>query len=404
MQSGASANLEYVPKVFAQNWAEFRTAIRHAVWGTNYMYADIEGNIGWQSAGRVPVRRNHDGLLPVPASGDYPWDGILPLDQMPGEFNPTRGWIASANQMPFPADWPVAERRISFEWTANDRHKRIVQCLSSMTAKHTQSDSWTLQQDVYSSRARILVDLLHAAQSTNPDPLNASMQWSFLHWDCEIAATSHEAALYEYWWGLLQRELRPLLVPPSVSDLITAVHPHVSLAALERPDVRFGANPTRARDRLLLDCLFRAHRHLSKLAVEKGWASLGQELPTWGQLHDVHLQHPLAEKLPADFAALATVKGRGSAGDGSTVYARWWPTLENMNVTGGSSFRAVVDVGNWPAGVASLGPGQAGSPGDRHYRDLYDLWLNNVPVPLAFDSQHVEGVAETVFQLVPVVR
>jgi acyl-homoserine lactone acylase PvdQ len=51
-----------------------------------------------------------------------------------------------------------------------------------------------------------------------------------------------------------------------------------------------------------------------------------------------------------------------------------------------------------------MGPGQAGSPGDRHYRDLYDLWLNNTPVPLAFDSQQVERVAETVFQLVPIIR
>jgi len=404
LQSGASVNLEYVPKVFAQNWGEFRAAIRHAVWGTNYMYADIDGNIGWQSAGRVPVRRNHDGLLPVPAAGDYPWDGILPLDHMPGEFNPERGWIASANQMPFPADWPVAERRISFEWTANDRHKRIVQCLSSMTAKHSQSDSWALQQDVYSTRARILIDLLHAAQSASADPQKVSMQWSFVHWDCEIRAESCEAALYEYWWGLLQREVRPLLVVPSISDVITVVHPHVTLAALQNPDERFGANPLRARDSLLIDCLFRAARQLTKLATEKGWAEPGQELPTWGQLHDVHLRHSLEKKLPANLAELATVKGRGSAGDGSTVYARWWPTLENMNVTGGSSFRAVVDVGNWPTGIASMGPGQGGSPGDRHYRDLYDLWLNNTPVPLAFTEEHVASVAEAVFELVPITR
>ena len=404
LQSGASVNLEYVPKVFAQNWDEFLAAIRHAVWGTNYMYADIDGNIGWQSAGRVPVRRNHDGLLPVPAAGDYPWDGILSLDHMPGEFNPERGWIASANQMPFPADWPVAERRISFEWTANDRHKRIVQCLSSMTAKHSQSDSWALQQDVYSTRARILIDLLHAAQSAQPDPLKASVQWSFMHWDCEISAASREAALYEYWWGLLQREVRPLLVPPSISDVITVVHPHVTLAALQNPDARFGAHPARARDSLLIDCLFRSVRQLAKLAAEKGWATPEQELPTWGQLHDVHLRHPLETKLPANLAALATVKGHGSAGDGSTVYARWWPTIENMNVTGGSSFRAVVDVGNWPVGIASMGPGQGGSPGDRHYRDLYDLWLDNTPVPLAFTEEHVASVAEAVFQLVPIVR
>ena len=73
-------------------------------------------------------------------------------------------------------------------------------------------------------------------------------------------------------------------------------------------------------------------------------------------------------------------------------------------MTGGSSFRAVVDVGNWPVGIASMGPGQGGSPGDRHYRDLYDLWLDNTPVPLAFTEEHVASVAEAVFQLVPIVR
>ena len=404
LQSGASANLEYVPKVFAQNWTEFRAAIRHAVWGTNYMYADIDGNIGWQSAGRVPVRRHHDGLLPVPAAGDYAWDGILPLDHMPGEFNPKRGWIASANQMPFSPDWPVAERRISFEWTANDRYQRIVQCLSSMKTKHTQSDSWALQQDIYSTRARTLIDLLQAAQSLNPELLKSNVQWRFLQWDCEIFADSPEAALYEYWWGLLQREVRLLLVPPSIADVIIAVHPHVTLAALQNPDARFGANPARARDSLLIDCLFKAVRQLSKIASDKGWATPGNDLPTWGQLHDVHLRHPFQAKLPKELASIADVKGRGSSGDGSTVFARWWPTLENMNVTGGSSFRAVVDVGNWSTGVASMGPGQAGSPGDRHYRDLYDLWLNNTPVPLACDPQQVESVAEAVVQLVPVVR
>jgi penicillin amidase len=116
LQPGAVAALEYVPQTLVSNWEEFRKALRYAVWGTNYMYADIDGNIGWQAAGWVPVRPNHDGLMPVPASGDYPWKGILPLDEMPHEFNPARGWIASANQMPFPEDWPVAERRISFEW------------------------------------------------------------------------------------------------------------------------------------------------------------------------------------------------------------------------------------------------------------------------------------------------
>ena len=70
--------------------------------------------------------------MPVPASGDYAWKGILPLNEMPGEFNPERGWIASANQMPFPPDWPVAERPISFEWIPPDRYRRVVERLPQL--------------------------------------------------------------------------------------------------------------------------------------------------------------------------------------------------------------------------------------------------------------------------------
>ncbi len=399
LQPGAAVNLEYVPKLFAKNWEEFCLAIRHAVWGTNYMYADVDGNIGWQSAGRVPVRPNHDGLMPVPASGDYPWEGILPIDQMPGEFNPSRGWIASANQMPFPADWPVAERRISFEWTANDRYNRIVEKLSDMPGLHTPEDSWRLQQDIYSCRARTLLNLL-----INADGMQAIQERAFLlDWDCQINETLQEAALYEIWSATLQREVRKLLVPARLQDVITAVHPHVVLNALEHPDSRLGTDPVKARDALLLKCLVMASDDLNarglKLGVQPDW--LGRTYPVWGQLHEVTLRHSLNSHLPETLANISDVYGHPSSGDGSTVYARWWPGLDNTHVTGGSSFRAVVDVGVRPHAVASFGPGQSGSPGDEHYRDMYDQWLDNIPVPLLFDPNQVEVHARSLVHLTP---
>ena len=399
LQPGAAVNLEYVPKLFAKNWTEFRAAIRHAVWGTNYMYADVEGNIGWQSAGRVPVRPNHDGLMPVPASGDFPWEGILPLDEMPGEFNPARGWIASANQMPFAADWPIAERRISFEWTANDRYRRIVDVLSSVKGKHTPQDTWDLQLDVYSSRARVLMDLLLNAQG-----LEAIEQRAFLfHWDCKILADSKEAALYELWFATLQREVRKLLVPKDVSDVVVALHPHVVLALLQSPDQRVGKEPIQDRDALLLKCLVLASERLNAAGVKLGVApdSMGGSYPTWGQLHDVALKHPLKKLLPPDLAAISGVSGHGSSGDGSTVYARWWVGLENTHVTGGSSFRAVADLKQPPEAIASFGAGQGGSPGDPHYRDLYDHWLDNIPTQLLFTQDQVASHATSVKRLIP---
>jgi penicillin amidase len=401
LQPGAAVNLEYVPKLFAKNWQEFRAAIRHAVWGTNYMFADVDGNIGWQSAGRVPVRPNHDGLMPVPASGDFPWNGIMPLEEMPWEFNPARGWIASANQMPFPDDWPVSERRISFEWTANDRHRRIVDVLSSMKGKHTPNDSWYLQLDVYSERARVLMDLLLNAQG-----LEAISERAFLfHWDCKILAESKETALYEIWFATLQREVRKLVIPAELATVVVALHPHAVIALLRSPDQRFGQDPNKARDALLLKCLVMASDYLNSAGVKLGVATdaLGRTYPDWGQLHDVTLNHPLKQFLPRDLAAVSGVSGHGSAGDGSTVYARWWAGLDNTHVTGGSSFRAVVDLTTPPQALASFGAGQGGSPGDPHYSDLYDHWLNNIPTPLIFTAEQIASQAKPVVKLIPTV-
>jgi len=389
LEPGAVIGLEYVPKVLARNWDEFRKAIRYAVWGTNYMYADVDGNIGWQAAGRVPVRVGYDGLMPVPASGDFAWKGILPLDEMPGEFNPARGWIASANQMPFPADWPVAERRISFEWIAPDRYRRLVERLPQLMP-HTPADSWALQQDVHSARAARLVALLGKQPR---DPANEA-QALMLAWNGNIDAGSQAAALYEFWLFEVQKEIRPLIVPEAARPLVPFVFGLTLLDLLERPDARFGGEPEKARDALLLRALAAAATSL------KARARPGETFPTWGELHELVLHHALEARLPADLSKQAEVSGRGTSGDGTTVFARWWAPPKT-NATGGASFRAVLDIGNWDEARATMGPGQAGTPGDPHARDLYPVWLDNESFPLAFSAEQVARVAESHVRLLP---
>ncbi|MEA2802647.1 MAG: penicillin amidase [Rhodospirillaceae bacterium] len=389
LEPGAVIGLEYVPKVLARNWDEFRKAIRYAVWGTNYMYADVDGNIGWQAAGRVPIRVGYDGLMPVPASGDYAWKGILPLDHMPGEFNPERGWIASSNQMPLPPDWPVAERRISFEWIPPDRYRRVVERLPQLMP-HAPADSWALQQDVHSARATRLVALL-AKQPR--DPANEALAL-MQGWNGNIDAGSQAAALYEFWLLELQKEIRPLIVPEAASALLPFVYGLTMIDLLERPDARFGSEPEKARDALLLRALAAAATNL------RSRARPGQTFPTWGELHEVVLHHALEARLPADLAKQAEVSGRGTSGDGTTVFARWWAPPE-PKATGGASFRAVLDVGNWDEARATMGPGQAGTPGDPHFRDLYPAWLDNESFPLAFSAEQVARVAESRVRLLP---
>jgi len=390
LESGAVLGLEYLPKTLARNWAEFRKAIRYAVWGTNYMYADVDGNIGWQAAGRVPIRVSHDGLMPVPASGNYAWNGILALDDMPGEFNPERGWIASANQMPFPPDWPVAERRISFEWIPPDRYRRLVERLPQLMP-HSPADSWTLQQDVHSGRAARLIALL----GKQPRDAANEAQALMLGWNGNIDAGSQAAALYELWLLELQKAVRPLIVPDVAAPTLSFVNGLVMIDVLEKPDSRFGSEPEKARDALMLRTLAAAATDL------RSRAKPGQTFPTWGELHEVVLNHSLEARLPSDLSKQSGVSGRGTAGDGTTVFARWW-FPPKTNATGGASFRAVVDVGNWDAARATMGPGQAGTPGDPHYRDLYASWLDNESFPLSFSAEQVARVADYRVRLLPI--
>ncbi len=88
----------------AQNWQEFTAALaRFPGPGSNFVYADVDGNIGYHAAGKLPIRHGYLGDVPVDgASGDYEWDGYIPFDQLPSAFNPPSGIIATANQNPFP--------------------------------------------------------------------------------------------------------------------------------------------------------------------------------------------------------------------------------------------------------------------------------------------------------------
>jgi penicillin amidase len=368
---GAAIALEFIPKVLARNWGEFRAALRHAVWGTNYMYADVDGNIGWQAAGWAPRRPGHDGLLPVPAEGRFEWDGVLSLDEMPHEFNPARGWIASANQMPFAADFPAAERKISFEWIADDRYRRIVEVLG---AQKTQSvaDSVALQHDVVSGRAARVMKLLLALDVPEVAALRG--------WDMRVTAESEPAALFEFTMARLNVAVHAKLVPADLRDLLTTVHPHVVLAALENPEQLGGAA---ARDAMLVAALKEAEALLARKADR-----------SWGAVHALDLRHDVGGITGANV-------GTRSGGDGSTVMARWWASPAKPQASGGALFAGVFDVGNWDASLAINAPGQDGDPRSRHYGDLLQAWSDGVMFPLPFSPASIAAVAERRITLTP---
>ena len=90
----------------------------------NVIYADVDGNIGYQMPGMVPQRRGGDGSKPVPGwVHDYQWEGYLPFEALPYTFNPAQGYVATANQPVLPA--AEADRFVSAGYDQCHRAARI---------------------------------------------------------------------------------------------------------------------------------------------------------------------------------------------------------------------------------------------------------------------------------------
>ncbi|MBI1801573.1 MAG: penicillin acylase family protein, partial [Chloroflexi bacterium] len=99
----------------AQNWEQFRAAMKlFAVPAQNTVYADVDGNIGYQMPGWIPIRSQGDGAMSQPGwTGAYEWKGYIPFDDLPRVFNPPSGYIVTANNAVVPESYKYF---ISKEW------------------------------------------------------------------------------------------------------------------------------------------------------------------------------------------------------------------------------------------------------------------------------------------------
>jgi penicillin G amidase len=174
----------------AQNWDEFRKAFSNFVApGQNVMYADVDGHIGYQATGRVPIRTAGDGSLPVNGSDDaHEWKGWIPFDEMPRVYDPPSGILATANGRIAPDGYKYS---ISTEWDAPWRTDRIYRVLES-GKKFAPADMLSLEMDVSSTYDRFCADKFvyavdHAAGASDQAKRAAEI---LRDWDGRMSADS----------------------------------------------------------------------------------------------------------------------------------------------------------------------------------------------------------------------
>ncbi|MEM9208634.1 MAG: penicillin acylase family protein, partial [Pseudomonadota bacterium] len=251
MEIGGAPYLASLRMDQATNWDEFRDACAYSnIPGENMIWADRDGNIGWQAVGIAPVRRNFSGMVPVAGDGRYEWDGYLPIKSKPSEHNPARGYIETSNSNNTPPDYRHLDA-IGFTWTDPYRWARGTEVLAS-GARFSMSDMVRLQHDYLSIPARTLVPFFRHLRAD--DPAVEAAREQLLNWDFVLDQDSVTAGIYVAFERQLLENIEALKVPEAAREHLT-VGMKTAIDLLLAPDGDFGEDPIVGRDTLLLRSL-----------------------------------------------------------------------------------------------------------------------------------------------------
>jgi len=361
----------------AKNWQEFRTAFsRFGAPGQNVVYADVDGHIGYQATGVVPIRAAGDGSVPVPGDDDsHEWTGYVPLDQLPSVYDPPSGVIATANGRITPDGYPYL---LSIEWMAPYRTERIYKLLNAKK-KFTPADMLAIQTDILSEFDRYCAERFVYAVDTTPKASQRARQAADLlrNWDGTMT-TDSTAPTVAYF---SRKKLEELLLKPKLGDEWKEYRWFMSPVWLENV---LAHQPARwlpegyANYEELLTAAVQA-------AVDDPGATRALGLWKWGRVHRVDIQHPFWSHFPI----LKKGAGPGSqplSGDGQTVKQ----VGTHLGSDFGPSERLTVDFADLDNSTLNIVNGQSGNIFDEHYDDQWNAYYSGRTFALPFSQQAVQ--------------
>jgi penicillin amidase len=360
----------------ARGWAGFRAALRD--WSVaifNFVYADASGHIGYQMAGRIPIRgRVVPGFRDGNAAADQ-WQGYIPFDDLPRMYDPPSGYVASANQRIVPDDW---KQPIYGAYSQGHRGVRLTQALGGRGTMDTAANI-TLQNDVKNCRAERLCPHILRHLGGN----EATFARVLGDWDYRYSLTGIAPTLFEAFMALWQREVIGQHVPDRLLDL---THQQTGLATslLEDPSISYFADGTAPHVAAVAR---------STLAALRSGLGDDEALWQWGRIHQAHWHHPIADT--------AFDIGPREVDGGSHTLRNTGGELPPHAASSGAEYRIVVDFAAPDSFLAVQNIGNSGVPGSPHYRDQFEPWLRGEYHTVHLRRDRVEADCESATVIAP---
>jgi penicillin amidase len=368
----------------ARNWEEFRRAFSKLdAPGQNVVFADADGNIGYQATGKIPIRASGDGSLPENGSDNaHEWIGYIPFDKLPSAFNPASGIVATANGRITPDGYPYS---ISTGWEAPWRSARIYRVLES-GKKFSAADMLTLQTDIYSEFERYSAERFVYAvdHAQNPSARARQVAEIMRGWDGRMTADSVAPVIA----ARARAELVRLVLEPKLGS--APKNQEQIQTSLSWKSYHWGMqsvwmeNLLQHQPKRWLPDTYANYNELLAAAVTAAVsdpkAPKDLNLWKWGAYNPVEIQHPILERIPI----LRRWTGPGVQPQSGSGY-----TLKAVSRSHGPSERMTVDLADLDQSTLNLVTGEAGNFLSPYYMDQWKAWYEGYTFRLPFSEAAV---------------
>src|SRR5580693_2072219 len=370
----------------AQNWQDFRHAFSQLdAPGQNVVYADVDGNIGYHTTGKVPIRAAGDGSLPVSgADNAHEWTSYIPFEKLPSIYNPPSGIIATANGRIAPDNYPNS---ISMEWDCPWRTERIYHVLESgrqfsaadmlalQTDTHSESDLFAAERFVYA------VDHASKPSARSKQAADLMRSWDGLMEASSAAPTIAENSIAELKRLLLESKLGSSPADDAKADGVLSWKTY----SWEMRSV-WMENILLHRPKRWLPDKYPNYDELLTAAVDA--AVSGPDAPKdlatwrWGAFNAVDIEHPVLGKIPI-ISHWSSPGVREQSGSGYTVKA--------VTPRHGPSERFTANLADLDESTLNTVTGQGGNFLSPYYMDQWKAWYEGSTYTLPFTSQAVQA-------------
>jgi penicillin amidase len=378
----------------ARNWDEFRAALAGYVAPVqNFVYADVDGNIGHYVPGRIPIRRNGDGSLPSLAwDTSRGWTGYIPFERLPHAFNPASGTLVNANNRIVPEDYPYF---LSKHWGDHYRATRI-EALLEASARHSVKSFAAIQGDHVSLMAREMLPMLLKGPARSLR--SAKAREKLIGWDATMDATRAEGLLFTAWLTEISRRVYEVLLGDLAADYIALNPEAIKYVFTHRREWCPPAPPAKA------DC-----DELISASLEAAVAWIESRRGThaakwrWGDEHFAEMRHRLFSFLPL-VGHIGTLR-IAADGDGKTVNKaamRIRDARSPFAAREGPGVRAIYDLADLNRSQFILSTGPSGHPFSPHYGNMLEDWRAVKYLRFAPDRLAAERDALGIIELIPV--